>query len=65
MKFLAINVNQLPPTTVNPPELTERILFLLIDTASRGLGDVAEGSVNDARSAMFVIKYRRTTGVAG
>jgi prevent-host-death family protein len=38
----------------------ERIHLLLIDEASRGLDDVAEGRVRDARSAIESIKSGRS-----
>lgn len=37
----------------------ERIHLLLIDEASKGLGDVAAGRVQDARAALTAIKKRR------
>ncbi|MDD5248610.1 MAG: type II toxin-antitoxin system Phd/YefM family antitoxin [Rhodocyclaceae bacterium] len=38
----------------------EHIHLLLIDEASKGLGDVAAGRVKDARSVIQGIKRRRT-----
>jgi prevent-host-death family protein len=38
----------------------ERIHLLLIDEASKGLDDVADGKVKDARSAIQSIKRRRS-----
>ena len=38
----------------------ERIHLLLIDEASKGLGDVAAGKVKDARSVIQSIKRRRS-----
>lgn len=37
----------------------ERIHLLLIDEAGRGLDDIAEGRVKDARSTLAAIKRRR------
>ena len=38
----------------------ERIHLLLIDEAAKGLADVADGRVKDARSAIAAIKRRRS-----
>lgn len=37
----------------------ERIHLLLIDDASKGLGDIAAGKVKDARSTLAALKRRR------
>lgn len=39
----------------------ERIHLLLIDEAGKGLDDITAGRVQDARSAIQVIKRRRST----
>lgn len=43
----------------------EHIHLMLIDEASQGLSDVAEGRVKDARGALNALKRRRAATAAG
>jgi prevent-host-death family protein len=43
----------------------ERIHLLLIDDAAKGVADVAEGNVKDARSTLSAVKRRRAAKAAG
>ena len=43
----------------------ERIHLLLIDDARKGLQDVAEGKVKDARKALSAIRRRRASSTRG